>query len=350
MISDTIHIVVSSNENYLPGVFVTLGSLLDSASTSSTSAFHLHVLDTGITSAGRAKLSAFIRRFPNAELCFHTIDQTGFTGLRRDYGGGFSAYARLLMGSLIDAPRCVYLDVDILVLKDVTELFHRDMDGRIMFAVRDYEPASGKPATLDHDCPYMTPEESSKLPYYVTGILLCDLDAWRAFGTENKSFGLMRQFPSELKAWDQTVLNYVLRDHTGELHRDWARYIDSNPFVENANYHYISRRKPWDKVKFPPQTLLWHAYYDIRVRPHYRYHKPLKTRVANICWYLRTFVFSFGFAGLYLHFLRKRGTPENILAAKRVLLRSYRHHILHGLDPQSRAVLDNLKHHWKFPD
>ena len=338
-----IHIVVCTNKNYLPGAFVTLGSLLDS--NKAKDVFCLHVMDTGIGDDGRAALSRFIQRYPNAELRFHVIDATCFKDCPRDYGGGFSTYSRLFMGSLIDAPRCIYVDVDFLVLKDVAELWRQDMGGDILMAVRDYADTSL--GTLDKDCPFMPPDDAKKYPYYCAGLLLCDLDAWRSFDTERKAFDLIRQASQKLKAWDQTVLNYLLRDHMGELDRSWAAYVNLDPFSENVNYHFFSRKKPWGQKFFILANRLWQAYYQLRVRPVYRYRKPAKVLFFNLCWDVRSFFFAFFFTEAYVRFRRRRGEQEEVVLATRILLRSYRHYLLHGLDAQSRSVLDTLRRQWR---
>jgi len=342
---DKIHIVICTNKNYLPGAFVTLGSLLDA--NGGRNEFHLHVMDSGIGDEGRGDLARFIGRYPNATLTVHVIDASCFKDCRRDYGGGFSTYSRLFMGSLIHAPRCIYIDVDFLVLKDVAELWTRDMGGKIMLAIRDYDISEGTLGTLDCDCPFMPPEEAKKYPYYCAGILLCDLDAWRAFDTEKKAFELIRQAPQQLKAWDQTALGYLLRDHLGELERPWAYHIDLEPFHEDVNYHFITKKKPRGRIYFVPVNDLWWAYYRIRVRPFWRFRKSWKTRVYNACWTLRSLFFAFVFTETYIRFRRRAGATELSIVATRAMLKTYRRYVLHGLDPQSRTALRNQTRRWK---
>ena len=343
MMKDPIHVIVCTNAHYLPGAFVTLGSLLDA--NGGRDSFRLHILDTGIGDQGRVALSRFLQRYLNAEVVFHSVvDATFFRDCPTDYGGGFSAYSRLFLGSLIDASRCIYVDVDILVLKDVATLWHRSMDGKILLAVRDYQ--GSYLSTLNDDCPFLPAEEAKKYPYYCTGVLLCDLAAWRAFDTERKAFELIRQAPQTLRAWDQTILNYLLRGHIGEIDKSWALYCVIEPFLGNANYHFFSKKKPWGQRIFIPANTLWHTYYRLRVRPFYRYQQPFRIRLFNFCWSIRSFLFAFILTEPYIRFRRWMGKREDAVQATRIMLKAYRQNVLHGLDPQSRATLETLRRYW----
>ena len=340
-----IRIVVCTDKNYLPGAFVTLGSLLDS--NGGKDEFILHVLDTGIGNAGRGDLEKFIAEFPNAQLRFHTIDASSFKDFPPGVGGNFSTYARLLIGSLVDSPRCVYIDTDFLVLKDVANLWRMETGDKILWAIRNYRSTTGIPDSLDYDCPFLPPEEAAKFPYYCMGIFLCDLDKWRQLGIEEKAFDTAIRFEGKLRLFDQTIFNYLLRGQIGELEREWSHFTDHAPLSAENNYHYINYKKPWGRKDFYAANFLWREYYRIRIQPYFRFKKPWKIRLFNIAWELRTFFFALCFTEKYIDFLRKKGKPKVITDATRNTLNEYRRWLLHGPDPQSRTTLLNLKNFWK---
>ena len=341
---DAIHILVTTNKPFLPGAFVTLGSLLDA--NGGKDDFLLHIIDTGIGEEGRASLTRFLGRYPNADVKFHTIDESRFAECSKDYGGGVSTYARLFMGSLIDAPRCIYIDADMLVLKDVAELWRRDMNGKIMLALHEYE-LDGTPLYLDRGCPFAPPEQVRHYPYYCMGSFLCDLNAWRAFDAEKKAFELIRQVSGKLPAWDQTVLDYLLRDHLGAFDRSWDIFARSEPFRDDVIYHFGTKQKPWGRTNLRLEDVLWHTYYRIRVRPFWRFKTPLKIQAQNALWSIAYFFLSFFFQKQYLAYKQRVGCPPNEIWATQHKLTIYRQYVLHGLDAQSRVVLKKLEHHWK---
>jgi len=340
-----IDLAVCTNKNYLPGTFVTLGSLLDA--NGGRDEFVLHVLDTGIGGAGRGALSRFVGTFPNVELRFHTIDTGCFKDAPKHFDGDLSAYARLLTGSLIDAPRCIYTDVDVIFLKDVAELWNTPLEGKIVRAVR-YDGVPANPAgTLDYDCPFMSREEARNYPYYHSGIFLCDLEAWRVFGMERKAFDLLREAGGKIKLHDQTVLNYLWRDHVGDLDGSWCRLADCSPLRDNTVWHFYTSKKPWGRRTFVTANVLWETYYMLRIRPFYRFRKPWKMRLFNLAWEMRTRLFALVLTETYVNYLHMRGKPRILIDATRATLKAYRDHVLHGLDAQSRNVLKYYKSLWK---
>jgi len=337
----SISVVVCANKNYLPGAFVTLGSMLDS--NGGRDDFVLHVLDTGIGEAGRGALARFIATFPNAELRFHTVDTSCFQNAPRHFGGDLSAYARLLMGSLIGGPKCVYTDVDVIFLKDVAELWRAPLDGKIVRAVR-YDGVPANPAgTLDYDCPFMPREEARNYPYYHSGIFLCDLDAWRASGMERKAFELLHEAGGKIKLHDQTILNWLWRDNVGDLDNSWCRLADCSPLREDTVWHFYTNRKPWARRTFVTANILWETYYRMRVRPFYRFRRPPAVFRFNLAWELRTRFFAFVLTETYLKYLRMRGKPEILVNATRVTFAAYRAYLSRGLDAQSESVLKYYK-------
>ena len=53
------------------------------------------------------------------------------------------AYCRILLPQLVDVPRLMYLDCDVLVFRDLTELFDFELSpGRVIAAVPDSETSS----------------------------------------------------------------------------------------------------------------------------------------------------------------------------------------------------------------
>ena len=53
------------------------------------------------------------------------------------------AYCRILLPQLVDVPRLIYLDCDVLVFRDLTELFDFELSpGRVIAAVPDSETSS----------------------------------------------------------------------------------------------------------------------------------------------------------------------------------------------------------------
>lgn len=311
---DTIHVATTSNEAYFPGLCILICSLLQA--NSGKNSFVLHVFDTGISTANQNRLQHLLRaKHHNAELVFHKIDQTCFKGLVRDYGGGYSTYARLLIGSLIDAKRVIYIDCDFLVLRDVAPLWFHAMNNNVMLATRDYDTIDGRPGVLSNDCPFETSMENQNIPYFTCGFLLVDLEAWRRNSTEALAFKAIPGYESKLKAWDQTVLNYILRGKIGEIEREWSLSCSWVAVPIQCNIHYISKMKPWNSYSSLPAHRLWwmfHASYIEMVTP---LSLPCKIKLKGIVRNYRDIVLARVKIARHLYFKikRSRGTSEKAL-------------------------------------
>lgn len=162
------------------------------------------------------------------------------------------AYYRLMMGSLFpDLHRILYLDCDMIVLESLAPLWNTPLGGMTLGAVED----QGSSKLLKSDKSILGVER-----YLNSGLLLVDLDTWRARNTEERlrRFGETRRDIPRL--WhDQTILNAVLKDETLFLEPRWNRMVhclldgtspetlEENPAV----VHFTGGSKPWTYNKAP---------------------------------------------------------------------------------------------------
>lgn len=117
--------------------------------------------------------------------------------------GSLSTFARLYMAELLpeSAKRVLYLDCDLLVMDDISELAHMDMQGMLCAGVRDCISA----ARLRYD------GLSAKNVYINAGVMLIDLELWRrerisaVFEKYSDSYGGNVQYA------DQGIVNGALK-------------------------------------------------------------------------------------------------------------------------------------------
>src|SRR4051812_26062767 len=108
-----IHIALASNSAYFDGLAVSVLSVLRS---NAGEDLGFHILDGGLTPAEKRFLSRRVRAHGHRnEVRFYPLDASVFEGLRRDYGNSYMTYARILIGSLLDIGKVIYLDTDLLV-------------------------------------------------------------------------------------------------------------------------------------------------------------------------------------------------------------------------------------------
>lgn len=276
----SIHIASAANAAYFPGLEVLVCSTL--LHTSREAHVHFHVFDDGIAEKDWAALSRLAAGF-NAHAAIHRIQFTeerlqGFPTLN----GSKTTYARLLLGEYLpQVSRVIYLDSDILVGRDVQELVDFDMKGRTALATDD---ALFK--RLDEDCPWLPKEVSAGFRYFNAGVLVLDLDRWRKFGYMEKCLAAITSSPEPCKYWDQTALNYILREDVETLpqaYNHFSFFTESLPATATGlNFHLVSA-KPWLGHAHRFDHYLWRAFYEEVIDPEKRWatDAPLKDRVFN---------------------------------------------------------------------
>ena len=108
---------------------------------------------------------------------FVTVNLSVFGNATVGPGQSHMAYCRILLPHLLDVPRLIYLDSDVLAFRDLSQLFDVELAaGKLVAAVRDSETLS-----LADDSIALT--KAMKLPaegaYFNSGVMLMNLDELR---------------------------------------------------------------------------------------------------------------------------------------------------------------------------
>src|SRR6266542_947267 len=213
-------IALASNERYFPGLYCAVASA--SSQLNPTRKVNLKVLDGGISQSSRDILSRLTDRFGEPlRLDFVTVDPSVFGKATLGPGQSYMAYCRILLPHLLDVPRLIYLDCDVLVFRDLCELFDRELEtGKVLAAVRDSETL-----TLADDAPVIA--KAMKLPvqtpYFNSGVMLMNLDELRKQHFFERSIEFLNVWRANYRFWDQSAINFLLHGQIDELPEYWNR-------------------------------------------------------------------------------------------------------------------------------
>ena len=169
-------IALASNERYFPGLYCAVASALRHLDR--TREVNLKVLDGGISQTSRDTFSNLIDRVGElVRLEFVPVNPSVFGKATLGPGESHMTYCRILLPHLLDVPRLIYLDCDVLVFRDLSQLFDLELaPGKVLAAVRDSETLS-----LADDSP--TIADAINLPregaYFNCGVMLMNLDELR---------------------------------------------------------------------------------------------------------------------------------------------------------------------------
>lgn len=265
---DRVHVVLCADRGFAMPLAVALASL----AASTTAHLTAHVVHTGFDAESRRRVLAGTL---DLDVRWYEYDPSVLDGVHNTDGLTEAALFRLTLGELLpaDLRRIVYLDADVLVQSDLAELYRADLGDTALGAVRDaFSPwAAGaygsqwRPLGLD-------PTSS----YFNSGVLVIDLDSWRAAGSGNRCIEILRDVDAR---WgDQDALNKVFENAWTELPRRWnvqTADLELDSFswalateeiaaavAEPGVVHFTSGRKPWVAGSGHPAADSWFAMLD----------------------------------------------------------------------------------------
>lgn len=186
-----------------------------------------------------------------------------------------AANFRLLLDDvdLGDARRVLYLDTDTLIMGPIDTLWDLDLEGRTAGAVRSVNfPTICTYGAIDN---WPDLDLDPRAPYFNSGVLLIDVERWRARDIGPRTIGYVRSFDARRNA-DQEGLNVALADDWLELDPTWnqqspllahnrgAAALYPDEVLDAARHdpriiHFTDRPKPWDRDCVHPARDAWRS-------------------------------------------------------------------------------------------
>ena len=238
-------LALAGNERYFPGLYCAVTSALSNMDAARE--VDLKVLDGGISETSRKVLSRLVARFGRTiRLELVPIDESIFGGATVGPGRSHMTYCRILLAQLLDVPRLIYLDCDVLVFRDLSELFDTELfPGKLIAAVPDSETLTlSDDSRALADIMKLNPEGA----YFNCGVVLMNLDALRKENFTEKSLNLFKSWRGHYRFWDQSAFNFLLHGRIEELPEHWNRaswrFDQQNDNRLDCVLHY-TRSAPW---------------------------------------------------------------------------------------------------------
>lgn len=342
MNSDAIHVLLGTDDNYVPGAVVTMVSILKSSSP--TTSFTFHLMDTGIAPKRVVEMKRFFSRYPNCLLDVQPVDVSrfGLLGARNFEGVGFSAYARILAADVVPADKCIYVDTDILVTKDFDELWRVDISDYAFAACLNTSKGGLRGCDrLSYDCPFVLNEKEINQPYYNSGFMVCNLAFWRASNFCHEAFKIIQSHGPQLKSHDQTIINYLFRGKGLILSPEWnATPWWTRSIIPATNLHFTSKFKPWNYRFFLPAERMWYALYDKEVKPHWDVVRGTRKKIRGLFMFLRWYGIPALVPRIYCG-LRKRFRNDDEIRQQNDLIQflAMNRMLWHGVHPRTRRTI-----------
>ena len=255
-----IHIGVTFDQNYLHAFYAMSASLKEHHSKGQ---IHFHCIATGLSPNDTIAVNQWVATF--GTIRFYPVDESLTSQFVLKGQWTSAVYYRIFLADLVpsEIKYLLYLDCDIVVIKNLTELYSIACDLPVAAVYDNY--VKTQPLIGIH-------EEGE---YFNSGVMLINLESWRENKISEKSIDYLLQHPEHIRFVDQCALNAVLKNNWKKLDKKF-----------NLMYTYIPQElSQSDKKKILLDTAII----------HYNLHRPWQMLCRN------------PFRNFYFHYLHAAG-------------------------------------------
>lgn len=301
------YIACSIDENYLDHLFVMLTSLFCS---NRKNTFHIFIIHNFLVETQKKNISQFFKGI-NSTFDLIYIDDTIIKEDAIVSGHiSLSAYYRIYLPKILPLHinKVLYVDVDIVVKKDLGVLWEKSIVNHSHFAVEDK-------GFSDLYKQNLMMENNSK--YFNSGILFINLNYWRENNIFEKCIIFLKNYKNRIQLHDQDVLNSILCNQWKELpyayNAQESIFRKDLPLYRNKNYlnayfnpiiiHFTGggHSKPWYK-ECRHELKNEYAYYYYKSK---MFNNPIWIRLYRIDFKLTFFTLPLVYFGRFNHQIKR---------------------------------------------
>ncbi|MCD7822878.1 MAG: glycosyltransferase family 8 protein [Oscillospiraceae bacterium] len=253
-------IFFSVDEGYAPYLDCAVRSLVENASKDKE--YKIHVLHQDLTDDSIEKIKTGVKppfsiEFTKLSEEFYGITERDENKLRCDYFT-MTIYFRLFIADMFPQyDKGVYIDSDIIVPGDISELYNTDLEGKIIAACQDHS-ISSVPDFVYYIENYVGVPFNE---YINSGVLVMDLKQMREKHFSEQFLGHLNSYHFDTVAPDQDYINWMCNGNIKYLDESW----DTMPpqggdvkLIEKPNLiHYNLFQKPWFYDNIPYEEYFW---------------------------------------------------------------------------------------------
>ncbi|MBD2178842.1 glycosyltransferase family 8 protein [Pseudanabaena sp. FACHB-1998] len=264
--NDNIHIAFCIDKNYIQHCAVTITSIFNNTIASNIS---ISIIYSNIDDKSKLKLDSYIRKF-TSDVKFILINEKRLKRFPVSDHITLASYYRIFLADLLDSEikKVVFLDCDLIVRKDIVELWSID--------VSNYSHAAAIENGVD-----IAHKDSigikENFHYFNAGVMLINLEYWRSNSVAEKAVEYINKNTNKIQLWDQDVLNFILQSQWLVINSTWnATWI---VFMSSAwtNYNFTTLKCQELKdisldpsiIHFTGSEKPWHSYYEHPYKDEY---------------------------------------------------------------------------------
>lgn len=291
---DRIAIVLACDENYATHAMVVMASIM--AHTKARVWFH--ILGDSLTERTQQQIQSKAQDL-GADSTVYSPSLDTMDRLYTSAHISKAAYLRLMIGDILPKTidKAIYLDVDLVVCKDIRELWDIDINEYVLAAVSDYGILSSKKSLAEKTKAFGWKEANG---YFNSGVLVINLVKWRDGGYGKRVIEASQKH--SFRHHDQDALNMVVQGNWKRLTLSWnvipPVYELKFPVLLSTKFrteairanrdigilHWAGRKKPWQYQRYEPFNGEYYKYASLDMRERKSF--PIRKKLILLLKYL----------------------------------------------------------------
>ena len=189
----------------------------------------------------------------------------------------YTVFLRYFVADFVKEDKALYVDCDLVITKNLDDLFATDLQDYPLAAVRDF----GGRAYFGREI-------------FNAGVLLIHNAFWKQENMTQKLIDLTNEWHDKVDQADQSILNMLFENKWLELDFDYNHIVIHKQFTdyqipEGQDYpaiiHYLSHRKPWKDLAAQTYRDVWWYYHNLEwteLGQNYHLHPLQKSHIYPI--------------------------------------------------------------------
>lgn len=316
--NERMHIVCATDNNYVALCGIMLTSLFENNRHCPIS---VYILTEGLKPEHCKRLKAITDTGKyNAEINICVIDSRILKNcvIAKDtiFSNIFTnaTFYRFLIPDILprDCEKALYLDCDIVVDGDISELYDTDITDVALAAVPEHDGEIGE---LDNSLIYQYIDNlryPRKYGYFNAGVILININYWRKYDVEKRLISFYEDNAKICKLYDQDALNGLLYKEKSFLPYKYnVMSIFFDLYIYNKDYtaiflkerpiiiHYCTSVKPWNHLFINyPFKKRWKYYRNMSLWKGWKGNSPIKKKLHE---FLRKIKYTINGCNLYTY-------------------------------------------------
>lgn len=271
-------VVFASDNNYVPMLSTTMFSMLRNANPSNF--YDIVVLERNIDGARRDAIKEMVASFGNASVRFYNVSRMirGYNLSTNNEHISLETYYRFLVQEILSFyDKVLYLDSDLIVRGDVSELFDTELGDTLLAAAHDVDYLGNLNMNDGKRMKYTVSDLGLSDPYayFQAGVLVLNTAQMRKLHTVTEWMDIVSE--ADYIYDDQDILNVECQGRVTYLPFDWnvmhdcgGRVASVFRFAPSASFdaynasranpkiiHYAGWEKPWVNTRCDFATEYW---------------------------------------------------------------------------------------------